>query len=101
MSTAKLCNNPHKEENELLKKNFMQIPLRRFHDVATLLAIITIFISMIVLFLYVLDEVARWDILPSSVELWVFMIGWFTGILAIGTTAVSILLSLYAHAHRE
>ena len=56
---------------------------------------------MIVLFLYVLDDVARWDILPSSAERWVFMIGWLFGILAIGATVISILLSLYAHAHRE
>ena len=83
------------QKNDKMKD--MKIPLKKVHALTTLLAITTIVLGAIILFVFILDEEAHWNILPPLLEMYVFVFGWFVGITAIASSAISILLSLYAH----
>ena len=77
----------------------MKFPLQKVHTIATLLSVATIFISVVVLFLYIIDDGLDWDIFPRSWQVYVSLVGWLVGTIAIGSTLTSIVLSLYEGKH--
>ncbi len=68
---------------------------RKTHMISTFLAVCSIFFSMILVFLALFDRVLSLDLFPQAFERILFLAAWVVGIVAIGSTLISLVLSHY------
>jgi hypothetical protein len=78
----------------------MRFSIRKFHALSTGFAVSTIFISTTMLFLMQLDSLNGLDIFPQSWEPVVRMMSWGFGVIALGSSGMSIVLSLFRSAEK-
>ncbi len=75
--------------------------LQKVHRITTLIAIWTIFLSATAFFISQADSMAGWDILSYEWEAVVYLIMFGFGSIAVGSTGISAVLSLYRLAEKE
>lgn len=69
--------------------------LTKIHKISTILAVATVIISCTLLFLSMVDRMLGLNLLPPSAETIVGLAVWAFGSIALGSGAVSVVLSLY------
>lgn len=73
----------------------------KIHKISTTLAVGTIILTSALLFLSMCDRLLRFNLFPQYLENIIGVIGWGFGTIAIGSTVLSLILSLYRLADKE